>query len=197
MEAVKSDFLARGVSWNSIWKLNWYIGYDLTGSPNNNQPVSMKLIMFLLIALAVFPLCSASAQPNLSVRKQQFNLENGLAIQGYDPVAYFTQNKAVKGSAANTFIYKNITYRFATPANLKAFLQTPDKFEPQYGGWCAYAMGATGEKVEIDPETFKIIGGKLYLFYHSFINNTLSKWNKDELNLNKKADASWTKYTQS
>ncbi len=103
----------------------------------------------------------------------------------------------MKGSAANAFTHKNITYHFATPANLKAFQESPDKYEPQYGGWCAYAMGATGEKVEVDPETFKIKDGKLFLFYHTFINNTLTKWNKDEPNLHKKADASWSKITQS
>jgi hypothetical protein len=58
-------------------------------------------------------------------------------------------------------------------------------------------MGAAGEKVEVDPETFKITDGKLFLFYHTFINNTLTKWNKDEPNLHKKADASWSKFTQS
>jgi hypothetical protein len=53
-------------------------------------------------------------------------------------------------------------------------------------------MGANGEKVEVDPETFKIVGGKLYLFYHSFINNTLPKWNADEIALKIKADKNWT-----
>ncbi|MGA0556870.1 YHS domain-containing (seleno)protein [Larkinella sp. VNQ87] len=154
------------------------------------KPILTFLFAFLLLELA-------NAQNNPSVRKQQFNLENGLALQGYDPVAYFTQNKAVKGSAANTLTYKTITYRFATPANLKAFQENPEKYEPQYGGWCAYAMGATGEKVEIDPETFKVKDGKLYLFYHSFINNTLPKWNKDEMNLQRKADASWLKFVHS
>lgn len=155
----------------------------------------MKTFSILFIAFALTH--TALAQSNPAVRKQQFNLEKGLAIEGYDPVAYFIQNKAVKGSGANAYTYKNVTYRFATPANLRAFQENPDKYEPQYGGWCAYAMGATGEKVEIDPETFKIKDGKLFLFYHSFINNTLTKWNKDEVNLHKKADASWTKFTQS
>lgn len=162
----------------------------------------MKTLSFLFLAFALFSFGTVSAQSNPrvdspAVRKQQFNLEKGIAIQGYDPVAYFTQNKAVKGSAANTFTYKNVVYRFATPTSLKAFQENPDKYEPQYGGWCAYAMGDNGEKVEINPETFKIVGGKLYLFYHTFINNTLTKWNKDEPNLHKKANASWSKFTQS
>lgn len=152
----------------------------------------MKSLFISLIMLTTVSL--ANGQSNPATRKQEFNLEDGIAIQGYDPVAYFTQHKAVKGVAANAVTYKNVTYRFASAANQKAFQDSPDKYEPQYGGWCAYAMGATGEKVEIDPETFKIKDGKLYLFYHTFINNTLPKWNKDEANLQKKADASWTKF---
>jgi YHS domain-containing protein len=126
-----------------------------------------------------------------AVRTKQFNLESGLAIQGYDPVAYFTQNKAVEGNKQFSASYEGATYRFASAANKDLFLKDPKKYEPQYGGWCAYAMGATGEKVEIDPETFKILNGKLYLFYHSWTNNTLLKWNKDEVNLKTKADKSW------
>ncbi len=158
----------------------------------------MKTLSVLVITCFLLHLSTATAQSTAgeAVRKKQFNLENGLAIQGYDPVAYFTQNKAVNGSAANTFTYRNVTYRFATPANLKAFQANPEQYEPQYGGWCAYAMGATGEKVEIDPETFRVKEGKLYLFYHSFINNTLPKWTKDEANLHKKADASWSRISQ-
>ncbi len=155
----------------------------------------MKTLTTLLFMLILS--FGVSAQSNPTTRKQELNLENGLAIQGYDPVAYFTQKKAVKGSAALSFTHKNVTYRFASAANRQAFQENPSMYEPQYGGWCAYAMGATGEKVDVDPETFKIVGGKLFLFYHTFINNTLTKWNKDEANLHKKADASWAKFTQS
>ena len=63
-------------------------------------------------------------------------------------------------------------------------------------GWCAYAMGAKGEKVEVDPETFKIVDGKLYLFYNKFFNNTLESWNKDEARLRSNADKNWSKIIQ-
>jgi hypothetical protein len=72
-----------------------------------------------------------------------------------------------------------------------SYLKDYKKYEPQYGGWCAYAMGSTGEKVEIDPETFKIENGNLYLFYHTWTNNTLNKWNKEEMKLKAKADKNW------
>lgn len=131
------------------------------------------------------------AQPAL--RSKEFNLSNNVAIQGYDPVAYFTQNKAVKGSKDFAAIAEGIEYHFANADDKAAFLKDWKKYEPQYGGWCAYAMGASGEKVEIDPETFKIANGKLFLFYHSWVNNTLNKWNADEANLHTKADANWAK----
>jgi len=156
----------------------------------------MKLLL-LLLSLLLVNVPPVMAQLNPAARKQQLNLTNGLGIQGYDPVAYFTQNKAVRGSTANVVTYKNVVYRFASPANLKTFQDSPDRYEPQYGGWCAYAMGVAGEKVEVDPETFKIVNGKLFLFYHSFINNTLTKWNKDEPSLHKKADINWAKLIKS
>ncbi len=74
------------------------------------------------------------------------------------------------------------------------FLKNYKTYEPEFGGWCAYAMGNTGEKVEIDPETFKIINGKLYLFYNAYFNNTLKLWNKNEATLLKQANTNWTKY---
>lgn len=126
-------------------------------------------------------------------RVAEYNLEKKVAIQGYDPVAYFTQKKAVKGKAAFATTYEGVIYNFSSQANKDLFLKNPASYEPQYGGWCAYAMGATGEKVEIDPDTFKIVDGKLNLYYNAYFNNTLKSWNKDEVNLKKKADANWKK----
>lgn len=125
-------------------------------------------------------------------RVKQFNNENGLAIQGYDPVAYFAQNKAIKGQKQFAVVAEGLTYYLSSEGNKNLFLKEYKKYEPQYGGWCAYAMGASGEKVEIDPKTFKIKDGKLYLFYHSWTNNTLPKWNADEPNLKSKADKNWS-----
>jgi YHS domain-containing protein len=120
------------------------------------------------------------------------NLSKGIAIEGYDPVSYY-QGKPKKGSAANAFTYNGAVYYFTSTATLAQFRQNPQGYEPQYGGWCAYAMGSTGEKVEVDPETYKIINGHLYLFYNSLFNNTLKSWNKDEASLKTKADANWQK----
>lgn len=125
------------------------------------------------------------------VRAKQFNLEDGVAIQGYDPVAYFTQQKAVKGKKDWRVQHDGVTYYFSSADNKLAFEKNPQGFEPQYGGWCAYAMGATGEKVEVDPETFKVAQDRLYLFYNRFFNNTLPKWNQEEASLRAQADKNW------
>lgn len=147
----------------------------------------MKRILFL--AAAVIMTTATLAQN----RTAQFNLDNKVAIRGYDPVAYFKQHKAVKGKKELAASYEGAVYYFATAADKEAFAKNPSGYEPQYGGWCAYAMGSKGEKVEVNPETFKIVDGKLYLFYNAYFNNTLESWNKDEPNLKKKADANWKK----
>ena len=120
--------------------------------------------------------------------------KGGIAIEGYDPVAYFKQGKAIEGKKEYSATADGVTYLFSSAQNVALFKADPAKYQPKYGGWCAYAMGATGEKVEIDPETFKIIDGKLYLYYNRFFNNTLKSWNKDETNLKQKADANWQKF---
>jgi YHS domain-containing protein len=144
------------------------------------------------VTLIVFSI-SAAAQDAVSLRKKHFNLETGLAIKGYDPVAYFVQNKAVKGKKELAVSYQGILYYFSSEANKEVFKAAPFKYEPEYGGWCAYAMGQNGEKVSVDPETFKILNAKLYLFYNRYFTNTLKDWNKNEATLKKNADINWPK----
>lgn len=150
----------------------------------------MKTRMIVMVALLA--ISSVFAQTE-SKRKAEFNLENGLALQGYDPVSYFA-NKPTKGKSNLAASYQGVTYHFASEANKEKFAKNPTAYEPQYGGWCAYAMGDYGKKVEVDPETFKIVNGKLYLFYNALLNNTLKTWNKNEPVLKKQADANWAKY---
>ena len=151
----------------------------------------MNNFVFLLLAFLTF---STLAFAQANKRQKGFNLtKDHLAIQGYDPVAYFIEGKAVKGKIDIKASHDGVIYYFSSLPNRSAFISNPAKYEPQYGGWCAYAMGANGEKVTIDPETFKILDGKLFLFYNQFFNNTLKSWNKDENNLHAKADANWRK----
>jgi len=150
----------------------------------------------LALLLFVAHLSATTFAQTAAKRLKEYNLENKVAIQGYDPVAYFTQKKAVKGKSTITATNEGVIYYFSTQANKEAFAKSPATYEPQYGGWCSYAMGnngPNGEKVEIDPETFKIVDGKLNLFYNAYFNNTLKSWNKNEAVLKKKADVNWAK----
>jgi YHS domain-containing protein len=147
---------------------------------------------FILLISLCYLTDFANAQQEFSIRKKHFNIEsNGLAIQGYDPVSYFS-NKPTKGKSELYSYHKGVKYLFATPQNQELFKANPEKYEPAYGGWCAYAMGEYGEKVEVDPLKFKIVDGRLNLFYYSIINNTLLKWNADEKRLKPLANQNWT-----
>lgn len=145
-------------------------------------------------ALAIVLLAStASAETPVS----QLNLENGLALQGYDPVSYF-QGVAAEGDPAVQAEHQGATYHFATAANRKAFLADPAKYEPAYGGWCAWAMAQKGEKVEINPKAFKIVEGRLFVFYKTLLFDTHKDWDKlanevGETTLVQKADAAWAR----
>lgn len=152
----------------------------------------MNRVSFLFVFLLLLT-GNVIGQDVSALRKKNFNLDNGLAIQGYDPVAYFTEHKAVKGKKEIALFADGVTYYFSSNENKETFKKSPLQYEPEYGGWCAYAMGTKGEKVSIDPGTFKIIDNRLYLFYNKFFNNTLKDWNKDETSLKTKADMNWQK----
>ncbi len=123
----------------------------------------------------------------------EYNQEKGFVANGYDVVAYF-QDKAAKGKKSLTFSYDNAQFRFSSQANLDEFKVNPKKYVPQLGSWCAYAMAKTGDKVTINPETYEIREGKLYLFYNAFLTNTLKKWKAENpTELEKKAQVNWAK----
>jgi YHS domain-containing protein len=148
----------------------------------------------IVILLVLITVAKAAAQTD-GLRVKHFNVKKDIALQGYDPVSYF-DSKPVEGQESIKYMYKGITYFFTDRVNLNKFKNNPDKYEPAYGGWCAYAMGETGEKVKVDPETFKIIEGKLYLFYNFWGNNTLEDWNKSQQKLKEAGDRNWKKFVQ-
>ncbi len=150
----------------------------------------MKKSFSLFLLLLIASICNSQSE---DVRKKNFNIKKNIALEGYDPVSYF-DNKPSEGNEELKFSHKGVIYLFSNPANLNKFKASPEKYEPAYGGWCAYAMGQTGEKVKIDPETFKILDGKLYLFYNFWGSNTLTDWNKNEKPLKSKGDQNWKKF---
>ena len=117
-----------------------------------------------------------------------FSTKEG-AIKGYDPVAYFTDGKPVKGQKAITFQYQGATWHFATQAHRDVFAQSPEKYAPVYGGWCAYGW-AQGYPAKIEPEAWSIVDGKLYLNYDQSIQK---KWSKKQVEYIQAANKNYRK----
>lgn len=111
----------------------------------------------------------------------------GLALSGYDPVAYHTEQQAVKGQSALTLTHEGITYRFASAENRDAFQVEPDRYLPAYGGYCAYGV-ANGYKVKVDPEAFTVLDGRLYLNYSKSVQR---RWLKEPAGYIATADGNW------
>ena len=115
--------------------------------------------------------------------------DSGVIIQGYDVVAYQRQQAAVPGSAEHTAVYEGAIYRFTSRENRDAFRQSPTRYAPQYGGYCAMGV-ALGKKLNIDPEVFRVVDGKLYLN----LNKDVQKdWLKDIPGNIAKAEKNWPK----
>ena len=122
---------------------------------------------------------------------QDYNLKKGYVAEGYDVVSYF-ENKAIEGNKDFSFNYDGVKFKFSSKENLETFKKSPKKYIPAYGGFCAYAIGAKSKKVSIDPKTFEIRDGKLYLFYNSWGTNTLELWEQEGAEqLRIKADKNW------
>ena len=156
----------------------------------SNVQTRTKLAIAFGLSFWVLGIADLAAQDD-SLRQKEYNLDNdNVALQGYDVVSYF-MGAPLKGKKSVAYTYHGINYWFNSSDNLDLFKKQPEKFEPVYGGWCAYAMGETGEKIKIDPKSYKIIDARLYLFYNFYFNNTLIDWNKDEHRLKAKADENW------
>lgn len=127
----------------------------------------------------------------LAAQKENYNLKKGYVAEGYDVTEYFN-NTAVEGKKEFTVTYDSVKFKFANKKNMESFNANPKKFIPEYGGYCAYAIADNGKKVSINPKTFEIIGGKLYLFYNAWGTNTLELWNTENpKELKNKADLNW------
>jgi YHS domain-containing protein len=147
---------------------------------SHDQPEMRKIAWFLTFLVLATPL--------LAQTKALLNLEkSGLALQGYDPVAFFTQNKPVKGKPEFKSAHQGATYYFASEENKERFDKEPAKFEPAFGGFCAYGV-SRNKLVEIDPEAFQIVDGRLLLQYSKGVRND---FNKDAMGNLAKANANW------
>ena len=149
---------------------------------------NLSILIVLLLSIAVF----AGGLLGASEQKQNKN-KKGLMIQGYDPVAYFVDEEARKGSAEFSVTLDTLTWHFASAENRDRFVADPAAYTPAYGGWCAYAMADAGY-TDVDPKRYLITDGRLFLFYDGFWGDTLPKWQADEAALLKKADAAWAAF---
>lgn len=111
------------------------------------------------------------------------------AIKGYDPVAYFKEGKPVKGHETYTYQWQGADWHFSTEENMEAFKADPEKYAPQFGGYCAYGV-SKGALYKIEPEAWKIVDGKLYLNYSKGIQE---KWEANQAAFIKKAEENWPK----
>lgn len=140
--------------------------------------------IFLLVLMVAF-------SANTMGQQKDYYLKKGFVLEGYDVTSYF-EGTPLKGNTKITTTYDGVKYAFAKEENKKKFIASPEKFTPQYGGYCAYAIAMKGEKYKVNPETFEIRDGKLYLFYNAWGNNTLKNWQKEDPQaLQAKADNIW------
>jgi len=147
-----------------------------------------KFVAALLMALVIgASLAGPAVSPAAAADPVYTGFLSSTAVGGYDPVAYFKQGKPVKGSSQYSMKYKGATWKFSSKENLEAFKANPEKYAPQYGGYCAWAI-AMGKTAAGDPKYWKIVGGKLYLNYDADIQK---RWEKDVPGFIQKADTKW------
>ncbi|PWH83594.1 hypothetical protein DIS18_03300 [Algibacter marinivivus] len=141
----------------------------------------MKQLLILLLIIT----------HSVSAQTIDYNLKKGYVANGFDVVAYFN-NEAIEGDKKFTTSFDGVKYKFSSSENLEVFNKNPEKYIPQYGGYCAYAIALKSDKVSINPQTFQIKDEKLYLFYNAWGTNTLKLWKKEnEIVLREKADKNW------
>jgi YHS domain-containing protein len=140
---------------------------------------------FVVVSLSLFSMLAVAAPAVNTLKNSFFSTRTDTAINGYDTVAYFTQNAPVQGQDAFVTEWKGAKWKFSSQANLDLFKAAPDKYAPQYGGYCAY--GVTKDSlVKVDPAQFTILDGKLYLNYDADIQKL---WAQDKAGFVKQADA--------
>jgi YHS domain-containing protein len=135
----------------------------------------------LLIFIMLFSAATAHAQ------KAEIFQKDGVAIRGFDPVAFFTESKPVKGDEKISYEWKAARWLFSSIANMESFKNDPEKYAPQYGGYCAYGM-ADGHKAPTETDTWTIIDDKLYFNYNRKVKEM---WSKDTKGFIEKANANW------
>ena len=134
----------------------------------------------LTLSLAITPLAQAAEKPVNAHRR-------GIALKGYDTVAYFTTGEPTKGPAEFTHAWNGATWWFGSAEHRDLFAAAPEKYAPQFGGYCAWAV-SNGYTAPVDPPAWKIVAGRLFLNYNAGVRR---KWEADEANRIRLGDANW------
>jgi YHS domain-containing protein len=146
------------------------------------------LLLRLVLLFIAAVLLSLITQAQKAQGKYFNNVDaNGVILDGYDAVAFFTDNKPVKGEAKYQYNYQDAIYYFASQEHLDLFKSNPDKYKPQFGAWCAYAV-SLGRIAPIDVNTFSIVDGRLFIQHNQ---RAVNGWNKDVPGNIEKADKYW------
>ena len=147
-----------------------------------------RLLLAALIVMTVQAGLTDPAQAGIPGSTSQINLDaHGIALGGYDPVAYFESGKPTRGVATISASYGGARYLFATAAHQRIFLKNPRIYVPEFGGFCVVGA-AFGEKVDVDPETGQVVNGRLYLNNNP---RALEIFNKDRSGTINKAQGNW------
>lgn len=131
----------------------------------------------------------------MTAEAQVFTNDQNVANNGYDVVNYFTTNTAARGNKQFSIEHRGANYYFVSQENADAFKTNPSKYLPQFDGYCAFAVAKMNQKVPVDPETFRIDDGKLYVFFNDYYEgspfNTIVPWLQNEVEMEKMATENW------
>ena len=147
-----------------------------------------KLFRNFVLATAIVASSVAVSAPAFAEDAVYTSRWSNVAVQGYDPVAYFTIGEPTKGSGNYSTTYNGAEFRFVSQSNLDTFLADPEAYAPQYGGYCAWAI-ADGKYAKGNAKNWAIVNGKLYLNYNSSIQK---KWDSDRAGFISRGDVQWT-----
>ena len=155
--------------------------------------LSIRALLVLGGLAATAALHPAPVDAAVTTRRSHNLLGESVGAAGYDPVSYFPEGggRPQKGLISISLEHDGVTYRFASEAHKALFQKDPARFTPQYGGWCAWAVAEINKRVDVDPESFVVREGKLYLFYRDPKLDTRAMWTPKAAELIQKAEANW------
>ncbi|MBX7172378.1 MAG: YHS domain-containing protein [Pyrinomonadaceae bacterium] len=145
-----------------------------------------KSILFLILGISIL---AANCSKTEGVKLVNTNAEN-IAIKGYDTVAYFADNGAVKGNPQYEFVWNGAKWFFSSKQNMEKFQANPDQYAPQFGGYCSWAV-SHGYTADGDPEAWKVVDGKLYLNYNQKVKE---KWEAEQPKLIEDGKKNWQEF---